>query len=108
MLQVSENEVDKSEISDAGSIWTYEDEDLPHTDSTHGKNMLLSCITVQPDKQTYDTTTSAGLFLGLDLFGEMLKLIYDMKERSENFWAEIHCKLFSLGLSPLRPSWRRP
>ena len=45
MLQVSENEVDKSEISDADSIWTDEDEDLPNSDSTDGKNMLL-CITV--------------------------------------------------------------
>ena len=107
MLQVSENEVDKSEISDAGSIWTDEDEDLPNSESTDGKNMRL-CIAVLPEKQTYDKTTSAGLFPGLDLFGEMLKLIYDMKERLEKFWAEIHCKLFSLGLSPLRPSWRRP
>ena len=46
-----ENELDKSEISDAGSIWTDEDEDLPSSESTHGKNMRL-CITVQPDKQT--------------------------------------------------------
>ena len=107
MLQVSENEVDKSEISDAGSIWTDEDEDLPNSESTDGKNMRL-CIAVLPDKQTYDKTTSAGLFPGLDLFGEMLKLIYDMKERLEKFWAEIHCKLFSLGLSPSAPAGDGP
>ena len=63
MLPVTENEVHKSEISDdAGSIWTDEDENFPHADSTDGKNMLPLCITVQPDKQTYDTTTSVWLF----------------------------------------------
>ena len=83
-LPVTENEVDKSEISyDTDSIWTDEDEDLPNSDSTDGKNMLLLCITVQPDKQTYDTTTSVGLFPVLSLFGENLKLIYDIKQISE-------------------------
>ena len=74
MLQVSENEVDKSEISDADSIWTDEDEDLPNSDSTDGKNMRL-CITVQSDKQTYDTATSVGLFAVLSLEGEIGEIL---------------------------------
>ena len=52
MLLFSENEVDKPGISDdPDSIWTDEDEDLPNSDSTDGKNMLLPCITVQRDKK---------------------------------------------------------
>ena len=77
-----ENELDKSEISDdPDSIWTDEDEDLSNSDSTDGKNMLPLCITVQPDMRTYDTTTSAGLFPGVYLFGKTLKLIYDNNKR---------------------------
>ena len=53
MLLFSDNVVDKSEFSDnTDSIWTDEDEDLPDSDSTDGKNMLLLCVTVQSDKQT--------------------------------------------------------
>ena len=75
MLPVPDNEVHKSEVSsDADSNWAAEDDDLTNSDSTHGKNMPLS-ITVLPDKQTYDTTTSAGLFQGFDLFYETLKVI---------------------------------
>ena len=54
VILVSESKVEKSEnIDDADSIRRNEDEDLPNPDSTDGKNMRL-CITVQPDKQTYD------------------------------------------------------
>ena len=82
VLLFSENEVDKSEISDdADSIWTDEDEDLSNSDSTDGKNMLPLSITVQPDMRTYHTTTSAGLFPRVYLFGETLKLIYDNNKR---------------------------
>ena len=71
VLPFLENELNKSEISDdPDSIWTDEDEDLPNSDSTDGKNMMPLCITVQPDMRTYDTTTSAGLFPGVYLFGE--------------------------------------
>ena len=83
MLLFLENEVDKPQISDdADSIWTDEDEELLNSDSTDGKNMLPLCITVQPDKQTYDKTTSAGLF------GETLKLICDNNKKRDigKFW----------------------